>query len=726
MAANPFSFTKIVMLLLTLMGIMSSKKESLAVILICSSNQSSECKQVITELIRQDTEKKLFLIANRNLYQTPNVQFISGKKCLRFSQEFTFFLPRNDSVRSCVVVWDTISRTVSGDIQVFDLSAQQTFMNRSQLNINDLTSYLIDVADLQAIRRHIMSTGVNLKRNRFKLPVSFNQYLCEFKKFLYLNARFCDSILKTTSHIVKINNSLIDHDSIFYGEKVYILTRTSGRPFLYNQLVKSISTQVYKNIEHLVVTDDVKSKTYVNGSNLLVLKNTTSFTPDDVVSICGKRKRFKKRLKFLKCYCKTSYPMNEYFNQLHQRIVDPGWIIYLDDDNLFTKRSSLSMIMSWPRKRDDLIVWRSQLGRVTPSKNFRIKFEMGDVDSSTFMFHSTHLSKTAWDKRRCGDYWTLKSLENHLYVRWLDVILTASHPFRTALSGIGGLGKRTDIPMKTTIVITSFSNDSFRTRWLQFMVAQYTSAFYNDLIDQVIIVWNNPNELPLIPLPSKKVTLLVQKTNSLNNRWKHIQKYVRTETILNLDDDAFVRYDGIRCLMSYWIRESKPIGVFARDFSQDKYQLHEIEDRDPYIFVLPRVLLISKKDIALYKYAPSEILDYINTQEAHCDDILLNLLIMKKRGAGFLRAVLPKRTLVDFYRECFEKFPVKTGGLALQNNRLKLRTRCVRDLSRMVEVNPQDFRKDTAGFCGDGGVRAKGYQINARKNFRKMFLKFEC
>jgi len=66
------------------------------------------------------------------------------------------------------------------------------------------------------------------------------------------------------------------------------------------------------------------------------------------------------------------------------------------------------------------------------------------------------------------------------------------------------------------------------------------------VVDRVIVVWNS-NEIEPPPLPPQTY-ILRQKTNSLNNRWTKISESVRTEAILNLDDDVFINKAGIVCL----------------------------------------------------------------------------------------------------------------------------------------------------------------------------------
>lgn len=88
-------------------------------------------------------------------------------------------------------------------------------------------------------------------------------------------------------------------------------------------------------------------------------------------------------MKFLACYCNTAYPMNAYFSQLHAD-VDRGWVLYLDDDNLLADKYAVSRALARTTSYNDLLIWRSRLGRTTPSDDGFGRVVMGDIDASCF------------------------------------------------------------------------------------------------------------------------------------------------------------------------------------------------------------------------------------------------------------------------------------------------------------------------------------------------------
>jgi hypothetical protein len=154
-----------------------------------------------------------------------------------------------------------------------------------------------------------------------------------------------------------------------------------------------------------------------------------------------------------------------------------GWIVYLDDDNMFLDPYGLSLALIHAHSESDLLLWRAKLGRLVPlpehwgaSNVFR-----GDIDSANFMFNTNHKGLTRWGDTRCGDFRSVTSLANRLHVRWVNRSVIGANPMRQAL---GGLGLRGEFGSKVTIVITSCTTDGFRPAWLRATTELYLSEAY--------------------------------------------------------------------------------------------------------------------------------------------------------------------------------------------------------------------------------------------------------
>lgn len=581
----------------------------------------------------------------------------------------------------------------------------------------------------------------------------------------------------------------------FQNDVVNVLTRTSGRPMLYKDAHDTVAKQSHKEIRHLVVTDDENSLVYVNNieptpANVtLVPSRYQEFDPVEVCrkcrpdmsdanpAACAKAPGLNKpgpRKDYFECFCSTNYPMNAYFAVLHQQ-VQSGWVMYLDDDNVLATENVIDLALSHARSTDDLLLWRTKLGRITPNDaNWEARnLEYGDIDTSMFMFHSKHLDKVQWKNQRCGDYHTIKSLEQHLNKVFIDQILTMKNPDSGTSPGLGmrsdklppvGLlslasasanvdgdassassqssqtaaGGEDDVdgsnglsslaaalqgrgpppPPETTLTVVTMGYDpsSFRVSWLQAAVDEYTSVGYRDLVDQLIIVWNNMEvDCPIANRPGVKIVR--GNVNSLNNRWTLAWPHIRTKAVLVVDDDLLVKRAGMECMLGEWNKQPyRLVGPFSRHYKRGAqrlsisrkygaihYDLRESATQ-PYSLLLPRLLMVHRDYFVQYSELPSHLRQYVDDQAAHCDDLLLNIMVAGITLQSPQQIVLPPASIVDFYQACEEERNAlkKAGmdkpaqhaaaGLANQGSRTNLRTECLSDLLYKFWTDPRHLQ----------------------------------
>jgi len=470
------------------------------------------------------------------------------------------------------------------------------------------------------------------------------------------------------------------------ADTVNVLSRTSHRPRFFSEMAASVREQSHPAVNHIVGSDDPLSRmSYLDDiprSNVVSLTTPTRhFDPNEVCRVCksptgrcGSAPSLeypKARQRYLDCYCGTSYPMNSYMNELQQH-AKPGWIVYVDDDNLFEHRFAVSELLASIKSRQSLVAFRAHLGRLTPSdKNFqREKIVMGDFDSSNFAFHTQNLAEATWSKHRCGDFRVAKKLSSVLPVEWVDHTFIQSNPLR---AGLGGMGRRGDVGKPViTVVVTSYLSTGWRPSWVREIVDTYTAEDMQHLVAKVVLIWNNPSdEVPqnLVEAESERFVIMRQDRNSLNNRWIAALEHVDTDVVLNLDDDIYVKKEGLICMLN-WFRKNprRLVGPFVRRIEGTKYVIDELTDSSEYSVVLPRVMMVPTN--LMKEYSSNKhtwFHEYIDSQEAHCDDVFLNLLA--QQDATPLRVLLPERSLVDFYSKCWLVDSARTGGLALQKNR---------------------------------------------------------
>jgi hypothetical protein len=413
--------------------------------------------------------------------------------------------------------------------------------------------------------------------------------------------------------------------------------------------------------------------------------------------------------------------MNVYINSLHNIITSngySGWIIYLDDDNLLIDRFTISDALAHAKNTNQVLLWKSYLQRITPSQQNWEHIVMGDIDASGFMFHSSNIKHTRWSTKRCGDYWTIASLSEVLDQVWIDKTYVIAHPLRNKL---GGLGMRNDIKHKLTIIITSYDTKGLRPVWVQDIAAAYTSEQMSSLVHKVILVWNNPFDVPP-EIPG--LIVLRMKVNSLNNRWTQTLKHVETDAILNLDDDILLKKEAIICMMSYWLDDPDIlVGPFVRSTMDNKYHLDDLINGENYSLMLPRAMLLHKRYLKLYSKIDPAIINYVDEQNAHCDDIALNLAVAYYSKKPPMRIFAPSQTILDYYKICLQKNRKETGGLATNKDRAELRNEC---FNWMTKMYPDDTLKFTnvIGTCGLRGIKT-GLR-NTSLQFYAMENPMEC
>jgi hypothetical protein len=152
---------------------------------------------------------------------------------------------------------------------------------------------------------------------------------------------------------------------------VFVLTRTSGRPVMFARLRESLASQVFDGrIVHVVYSDD-PSDDYVVG--------------DVVVRGLRLRRKFQ-----------GSFPW-EVYNLALLRAVEsfgePGFIVFIDDDDVYVDEGSIATIVRHARE-DSILVWKveRERGRVSPFDwNASLGSDEGRVCWEAGCFHSSQL-----------------------------------------------------------------------------------------------------------------------------------------------------------------------------------------------------------------------------------------------------------------------------------------------------------------------------------------------
>lgn len=211
---------------------------------------------------------------------------------------------------------------------------------------------------------------------------------------------------------------------------INIITRTSGRPNGFKKNRDSVLNQTYENINHIVLTDDVKSEEYLKEMNI----EYTFIDRNKIIkSIPNPNIKPPNASIFL--------PHNIYLNEIIKNI-DDGWIFYLDDDDHFANNLVIENIVKNITSNDELLFWKMRFpnGRIIPSvKSFNKRPVAGEIGGCCHGIHSKWKKHIKWDSWNMSDYRVMNYLNSVMSKKkWLDIVVVNK-------GNHGGLGRKKDI-----------------------------------------------------------------------------------------------------------------------------------------------------------------------------------------------------------------------------------------------------------------------------------------
>jgi hypothetical protein len=186
------------------------------------------------------------------------------------------------------------------------------------------------------------------------------------------------------------------------NDVVNIITRTFKREKMFRVCEGSVKRQTHKNINHIVGSEEEYS--YVDNCYRLSPKDMSGSKP---------RRAY-------------AAPYNLHLNEMAEHVKE-GWVMYLDDDDVFLQDDAVETALENVENEDDLLIWRVDInGEIIPSdENFGKDVVVCDISGIGFMFHSKHLP-VDWGCWSLGDYRVVSSLEKKLNVKWIDRVLTGT------------------------------------------------------------------------------------------------------------------------------------------------------------------------------------------------------------------------------------------------------------------------------------------------------------
>jgi hypothetical protein len=211
---------------------------------------------------------------------------------------------------------------------------------------------------------------------------------------------------------------------------INILIRTSNRPGYFDNCYRGIRGQSYKNVRLIVSFDSDGTFNYVR-----------KYPVEALVGVKKNGKWQKRPIKQLfDGTCRKPFYPNLYLNKM-MRHVHPGYILILDDDNMFSDKGSLGYIAESITNGHQILFWKVQFPGFTVPKNF----EYGrpprprQVDSSGFCFSTGYVNNAIWDGYTYGGY----QVANRLFKAVPDVVYI--NEALTSLQGAPGHGGQLDL-----------------------------------------------------------------------------------------------------------------------------------------------------------------------------------------------------------------------------------------------------------------------------------------
>ena len=185
-------------------------------------------------------------------------------------------------------------------------------------------------------------------------------------------------------------------------KRINILIRTHARESQFKTCINSILEQHYDDI-HLFICGQTQSDLSY------IIKHTSGI--ENITLIKGK------------AVSDHDYFFNDFMNQLID-LVPAGWLINLDDDDMFTSPLALSEISQhiaedvcviWKYKRPDKLIYpdiESDLS--TP----------GTIASTSYCIHCDKAKDSRWVMKRQGDFDYIQPIYNNMDRKFIDTTLT--------------------------------------------------------------------------------------------------------------------------------------------------------------------------------------------------------------------------------------------------------------------------------------------------------------
>lgn len=175
------------------------------------------------------------------------------------------------------------------------------------------------------------------------------------------------------------------------NEPFIILMRCTYRPNYFKKTIFSILNQSYQNFKIIMCYDDDNCLDYLE-----------EYRNHEKITIFKSKEVDKTSEGFYNLYC----------NQLLEYVTE-GWILFMDDDNIYASQDSLLEIRNNLQDKNDFLVWKFKTGQCIARPKDINYIKPYTIDAGSFCFYHEFKNLSSWDDKRGGDFrFVDKLLEN--------------------------------------------------------------------------------------------------------------------------------------------------------------------------------------------------------------------------------------------------------------------------------------------------------------------------
>jgi glycosyltransferase involved in cell wall biosynthesis len=200
-----------------------------------------------------------------------------------------------------------------------------------------------------------------------------------------------NDIISTNLRLIRSQRRLLQNVEFKNREnKLNILIRTSKRPKLFKECIESILSQKYTNYHIYICYDYIECYEYIK-----------KYLNDKVSCF------------FVEIQSSEKYKFNLYNNLLMDE-VDDGFILFMDDDDIYSHEMCFKIINENIDNTDTILIWKfmrpDKLVYPRHINNIRI----GEIDTTMICFHNKYKNIARWKDSQCGDFFFYSDLFSKL------------------------------------------------------------------------------------------------------------------------------------------------------------------------------------------------------------------------------------------------------------------------------------------------------------------------